>query len=80
MDEGTRNYTCVLLPLYLLSDLPPPLPKLNVQYIQTVWLCGGGEVAGGVLNYAVDHILLEFYTLFLTRLKTYKIASATQTK
>jgi hypothetical protein len=43
-----RNYTCVLLPLYLLSDLPPPLPpyllsdlpstfpKLNVQYIQTV--------------------------------------------
>jgi hypothetical protein len=30
-----RNYTCVLLPLYLLSDLLPPypLPKLNVQYI-----------------------------------------------
>jgi hypothetical protein len=29
MDEG-----------YLLSDLPPPpLPKLNVQYIQTVWGC-----------------------------------------
>jgi hypothetical protein len=30
--HGRRNYTCVLLPLYLLSDLPP-LPKLNVQYI-----------------------------------------------
>jgi hypothetical protein len=22
--HGRRNYTCVLLPLYLLSDLPPP--------------------------------------------------------
>ncbi len=30
-----RNYTCVLLPFYLLSDLlpPPPLPKLNVLLI-----------------------------------------------
>ncbi len=35
---------CVLLPIYILSDLlpPPPLPKLNVQYIQTVCVCGGG--------------------------------------
>jgi hypothetical protein len=34
--------SCVLLPLYLLSDLPPPpLPKVNVQYIQTVCGCGG---------------------------------------
>jgi hypothetical protein len=41
--HGRRNYTCVLLPLYLLSDFPPPLPlpKLNVQYIQTVCGCGG---------------------------------------
>jgi hypothetical protein len=50
------------LPLYLLSDLPP-LPKLNVQYIRTVCSCGGV----GVLNCTVDHILQEFYTLFLTR-------------
>jgi hypothetical protein len=32
--HGRRNYTCVLLPLYLLSDiLPSPLSKLNVQYV-----------------------------------------------
>jgi hypothetical protein len=43
MDEGTI-YTLVRLPLYLLSDLlpPAPLPKLNVQYIQTVCGLGGG--------------------------------------
>ncbi len=35
---------CVLLPLYLLSDLPPfpPLPNVHVQYIQTVCVRGGG--------------------------------------
>ncbi len=42
--HGGRSYTCVLLPLYmyLLSDLlPPPLPKLKVQYItDSAWLCG----------------------------------------
>ncbi len=58
--EGRRNYTCELFPLSRLSDLPP-LPKLNVQYIQTVTVGWGG---GGVLNCAVDHILQEFYTLF----------------
>jgi hypothetical protein len=69
------NGTCVLLPLYLLSDLPPPspLPKLIVQYIQT--LCGCGWGVEGLLNCVVDHILQEFYTLFLTRFRTYKIAS-----
>jgi hypothetical protein len=39
--HGRRNYTCVMLPLYLLSDLPPPPPKLNVQYIQKMCGCGG---------------------------------------
>jgi hypothetical protein len=37
--HGRRNYTCVLLPLYLLSDSPPPpspLPKLNVQFTPQV--------------------------------------------
>ncbi len=58
---GYLNNTCVLLPLYLLSDHlhPPPLPKLNVQYIQAVCDCGGG----GGLNCTVDHILQELYTL-----------------
>ncbi len=57
--HGRRNYTCVLLPLCILSDLPPLLPKLNVQYIQTECGCGGW----GVLNCVVDHILQEFYTV-----------------
>jgi hypothetical protein len=77
MDEGT---ILVLLPLYLLSDLPP-LQKLNVQYIQTVCGCGVGGVGGVELCCSlVDHILQEFYTLFLTRFITYKIVSPPQTK
>jgi hypothetical protein len=32
------------------------------------------------LNCIVDHILQEFYTLFLTRFRTYKIASPPQKK
>jgi hypothetical protein len=33
-----------LLPLYLLSDLPhpPPLPKVNLKYLQKVCGCEGG--------------------------------------
>jgi hypothetical protein len=77
---GIFDPSCVLLPLYLLSDLPP-LPKVNVQYIQTEYGCGGG--GGGarmVLSCVVDHILQEFNTLFLTRFRTYKIATPSQTK
>ncbi len=68
--------------LFLLSDLLPPPPLPNVQYMQTVCYCGGGGGggAGGMLNCAVDHILHEFYTLFLTRFRTYKIATPPQTK
>ncbi len=64
-----------LVLLYLLSDLLPPSPLPNVQYIQTV--CDWG---GGMLKCTVDHILQEFYTLFLTRFRTYKIASPPLTK
>jgi hypothetical protein len=32
------------------------------------------------LNCDVDHILPDFYTLFLTRFRTYKIATPPQTK
>ncbi len=71
--------TYVLLPLYctfsLTSSPLPPLP--NVQYsIQTVCDCGDGVV----LKCTVDHILQEFYTLFLARFRTYKIASPPQIK
>jgi hypothetical protein len=67
-------YLCTLAPLS--SLWPPPLPKLNVQFIKTVCVWGG---EGGV-NYAVDHILQEFYTLFLTRFRTSQIASPPQRK
>ncbi len=75
-----KLYLCTVAPLPSLWPLPPriPLPKLNVQYIQTVWGCRGWE--WGVFNCAVDHILQEFYTLFLTRFRTYKIVSPPQTK
>jgi hypothetical protein len=75
-----RNYIvlCTAAPLlYLLSDLLPPPPFPNVQYIQTVCDCWGWW---GMLKCTVDHILQEFYTLFLTRFRTYKIASPPQTK
>ncbi len=73
----TKDYTCVLLPLYCTSTFSlTSFPLPNVQYIQTVCDWGGG----GVLKCIVDHILQEFYTLFLTRFRTYKIASPPQTK
>ncbi len=37
-------------------------------------------VGGGVLSCVVDHIQKEFYTLFLTRFRTYKIDSPPVTK
>jgi hypothetical protein len=74
-------YLCTVAPLlYLLSDLLPPPPLPNVQYMQTVCDFGGGGCGGGVLKCTVDHILQELYTLFLTRFRTYKIASPPQTK
>jgi hypothetical protein len=43
MEEGTVLYLCTVAPLlYLLSDLLPPPPLPNVQYIQTVCDSGGG--------------------------------------
>ncbi len=45
MDEGTILVYCCPLPSLW---PPPPLPKLNVQYIQTVCGCGMGEGWVGV--------------------------------
>jgi hypothetical protein len=79
MDEGTIWYLCTVAPLlYLLSDLlPPPPPSQCTVYTDSVLLWVG---SGGVEMYTVDHILQEFYTLFLTRFRTYKIALPPQTK
>ncbi len=79
--HGRRNYTCVLLPLsctFSLTSSPssPPFPMYSIySTTDSVWLWGGG-----VLKCTVDHILQEFYTLFLTRFRTYKVASPPQTK
>jgi hypothetical protein len=59
--------------LWFTSPTPPPLSKVNVQYIQ-------GLGGGGVLSCVEDHILQEFNTLFLTRFRTYTIATTPQTK
>jgi hypothetical protein len=83
-----KLYTIRVLVVYccpstfsLTSPSPSPLPKLNVHvYTDSVWLGGGGNGGWGVLNCAVDHTLQEFYTLFLTRFRTYKIASPPKKK
>jgi hypothetical protein len=73
---GIFDTACALLPpwtkelylctvaslLYLLCNLlpPPPLPKINAQYIQitdSVWL------GKGVMNCTVDQIVQEFYSV-----------------
>ncbi len=78
MDGGTILVYCCPSTFSLTSP-PHPFPKTKCTvYTDSVWLWGGGGV--GVLNCAVDHILQEFYTLFLTRFKAYKIASPPQTK
>ncbi len=70
-------FVCTVAPLPSLWRPPPP--KLNVQYIQTMCVTVV-NVGGGMLSCIVDHILQEFYTLFLTIFRTYKIASKPQTK
>jgi hypothetical protein len=88
------DLTCELLPLwmkelylctvahllYLLSDLLPPPPSQTKCTVYTDSVCVWGGGGWGVLKCTVDHILQEFYTLFLTRFRTYKIASPPQTK
>jgi hypothetical protein len=72
-------YLCTVAPLqYLLSELLPPPPSQRKCTVYTVSFVAG--VGRWVLNCNVDHILQEFYTLFLTRFKTYKIVSPPQTK
>jgi hypothetical protein len=73
-------YLCTVAPLqYLLSDLlPPPTPSQRKCTLYTDCCVAG--VGGGVLNCTVYNILQEFYTLFLTRFRTYKIVSPPQTK
>ncbi len=59
------------------SKLSKAEGKGEVQYIPTV--CGW-EGVGGVLSPVGDHILQEFDTLYLTRVRTYKIPRPSQNK
>ncbi len=59
--HGQRNYICVLLPLYLLYDLPPNY--MNSMYSMWLWGGGGGGVelccrpySAGVLHSVSDQI------------------------
>ncbi len=78
--HGRRNYTLLVYccPSIVPSLWPPsPSPPSRCTvYTDSVWLWG----IGGVLKCTVDHILQEFYTLFLSRFRTYKIASSPLTK
>jgi hypothetical protein len=70
-------YWCSVAPLSSLWPPPPsPLRKLNVKFIQTVCVWGGG---GGWIVLCRPYFA-EFYTLFLTRCRTYQITSPPQTK
>jgi hypothetical protein len=73
---GIFDPFCELFPLYLLSDRPHPSPLPKVNEHRQCQAVGGG----GVLNCIVDQILQEFNTLFLTRFRTYEIATPLQTK
>ncbi len=65
MEEGTILVYCCPSTVSLTSP-----PSQNICTVYTVGYC----VGGGGLNCVVDYILQEFYTLFLTRFRTYKIA------
>jgi hypothetical protein len=86
--QGRSNHTLLTYccpSLYctfsLTSFFSPPFFPMYSIYRQCVTGMGGGG-GGECLNvlWSVDHILQEFYTLFLTRFRTYKIASPPLTK
>ncbi len=60
--HGQRNYACVLLPLYLLYDLPPPSQnKCTIYsiYKDNVWLWGLGGVELCCRPYSAGVLLLS---------------------
>jgi hypothetical protein len=75
----THLVNCCPSTFSLTSPIPPPFPK-SIYIIYRQCVAVGGEGAEGVLSCVVDYILQEFSTLFLTRFRTYKIATPPQTK
>jgi hypothetical protein len=64
----------------LASPNPSLLPKVTYSIFRQCVAVGGGEGGGGVLSCVVDHILQEFNILFVTRFRTYKIATPPKQK
>jgi hypothetical protein len=76
---STPLVNCCVSTFSLTTPTPPPSQSERTYSIygtDRVWLWR----VGGVLSCVVDHILQEFNTLFLTRFRTYKIATPSQTK
>jgi hypothetical protein len=74
---STSLVNCCPSTFFLTSPTSPPSQSKRTIYTASVWLWGGGW---GVLSCVVDHILQEFNSLFLTRFRTYKIATPPQTE
>ncbi len=60
----------------IISRYSPPVSK----YVQTVFVCRAWGGGGAWLSLVGDHILQEFYTLYVSRFRTYKIACQPQNK
>jgi hypothetical protein len=61
LPSWTKEYICVLLPLYLLYDLPPELYEQYVQYVTVGGWWGGVELccrpySAGILYSVSDQI------------------------
>jgi hypothetical protein len=69
-------------PYYLLSGLhsPPPFPKYTHSIYRQCVAVGVGVGGDELCCRLVDHILPEFSTLFLSKFRTYKIATPPQIK
>jgi hypothetical protein len=67
-------------PSNLLADLPYPSPLPKVKYRILVYRQFMAMGGCRVLSCVVDHILREFITMFMTRFRTYKIATPTPNK
>jgi hypothetical protein len=61
MDEGTILVYFCPSTFSLTSLTPPPLPKVNIQNIQTVCAVGGG----GVFSFFVENIQTDFKKMFM---------------
>ncbi len=73
-------YLCTVAPLSSLWPPPPSPPSQTKCTVYTDSRCLRGARGRGGELCCVDHILQEFYTLFLTRCRTYQITSPPQTK